>query len=300
MKQSDRLILEKSNLVFLILIFSFALNYSGKTQENPYWQGLSLVNPAIIGSPVDWLYGGYHFSNYDNVISGFNTGVDYEVNPKFGTLGFDLSREEISTQTTTLGQINYAYTLQIKEVGKLSLGVSSGIMSYKFDLSNYLLYPDAEPDPSFSGSLIQKSIRLKTSLGLFYTSGKFDLGTSYFRFDKLKDETDNDVVEPTNTKGNLSLLGAYRFEVAGKLIIEPNILFSYSDKETQTNTGIFFTYNKRLWAGYSNLNLDDLHSIMIGSDIKGKYRIGYSYNFTRLFDRDSLNLHEFLIAIRIR
>lgn len=300
MKQTNRPILKKSYLVFLILTFCVALNYEGKTQENPYWQGLSLVNPAIIGSPADWLYVGYHFSNYDNVISGFNTGVDYEVNPKFGTLGFDFSREEISIQTTTLGQINYAYTLQIKEVGKLSLGVSSGIMSYKFDLSNYSLYPDAEPDPLFSGSSIQKSIRLKTSLGLFYTSEKLDLGTSYFRFDKLKDQTNNNFVELNNSKGSLSFQGAYRFELAEKLIIEPNVLFSYSDEETQTNAGIFFTYNKRLWAGYSNLNLDDLHSIMIGSDIKGKYRIGYSYNFTRLFDRDSLNLHEFLIAIRIR
>jgi len=300
MKQSNRPILKKSYLVFLILMFCIALNYKGKAQENPYWQGLSLVNPAIIGSSADWLYIGYHFSNYDNVISGFNTGVDYEVNPKFGTLGFDFSREEISNQIVTLGQISYAYTLQIKEVGELSLGISSGILNYKFDFSNYSLYPDAEPDPSFSGSFIQKSIRLKTSLGLFYTSEKLDLGTSYFRFDKLKDETDNDFVEPNNTKGNLSLLGAYRFDVAGKLIIEPNILFSYSDEETQTNAGIFFTYNKRLWAGYSNLNFDDLHSIMIGSDINGKYRVGYSYNFTRLFDRNSLNLHEFLIAIRIR
>ncbi|RIH65679.1 hypothetical protein D1164_08455 [Mariniphaga sediminis] len=55
-----------------------------------------------------------------------------------------------------------------------------------------------------------------------------------------------------------------------------------------------------MWGGYNNLNLNDLHSLLIGFDIIKRFRVGYSYTFTKIFNSSGLNMHEFLLGIRLK
>lgn len=296
----------------IFMVFSAPVH----AQDDAYWMGLPTKNPAAIGSPTDWVYGGYFFSNFDNAVSGYSGGIDYQISPKIGTLGFNFDREEFGLERIYQFQLNYAYTFSFFEKGQISVGAAVGVMNYKNDLTQYYSYYEPS-NYDYGGNyygyggytsepldvnLEPVWVHLKSSLGWYFLSDRLDLGMSYSRWDELEDEIndDSDYYSFKSPGGVFSLLGAYRIQVNGKLRVEPNLLLDFEDGNTDTYAGVFFKYRSRFWAGYSSLDFDELHSVMAGCDIKGKYRLGYSYNFPKLFDGDYLNYHEFILAFRLK
>ncbi|WP_423130590.1 type IX secretion system membrane protein PorP/SprF [Gaoshiqia sp. Z1-71] len=272
-----------------------------QSQDDAYWVGLPLKNPAAIGSPTDWVYGGYFFTNSVSDLNGFTAGADYTISPKIGSVGFNFEKEEFSIDDLTFWQLSYAYTASFQEKGSLSIGLGSGHMNYTHNSQRYI--PPSSPYNAFGHYVTESKerVHLKSGLGLFFNSGRFDLGASYTRYDELKNEINDPTLSLLAGPGDVcTLLGAYRFPVSEKLRIEPNLLVDLEKGNTDTCAGVFFKYHECLWAGYNSLNFNDLHAIMLGGDIKGKFRIGYYYSFSKPIDGDSLNLHEFLLSVRIR
>lgn len=277
------------------------LNFQAQSQDDAYWIGLPAKNPAAIGTATDWIYGGYLFSNYGNTFSSYQAGIDYELSPKAGSIGFLFSNNKSNYETTSLYHLSYSYTVPVKELGELSIGVGAGVHNYKNDLRRYRLFPDGEVDPSYENLGVVEWKLLQTGLGLFFNSACFDLGLSYYRYNELKNELNtNPYYSLKEPPGVVTALGAYRFKLGGNLVIEPNLLLEFTDGNTDKYAGVFFKLNERFWAGYNSLNFNDLHSIMAGVDLKRRYRLGYSYSFPRLFEGDYLNMHEFLLAFRIK
>ncbi|WP_423130591.1 type IX secretion system membrane protein PorP/SprF [Gaoshiqia sp. Z1-71] len=283
-------------LILVLTLISVCFVTPAQSQDDAYWVGLPLKNPAAIGSPTDWVYGGYFFTNSVSDLNGFTAGADYTISPKIGSVGFNFEKEEFSIIDLSLWQLSYAYTVSLKEKGRLSVGFGTGILNYKYNLDEYMLEPGSP-----SGLEPEKWVYLKSGLGLFFNAARLDLGMSYARYDELKKEVNHPSYPSWAGPDDVyTLLGAYRFPVSEKLRIEPNLLVDLEKGNTDTYAGVFFKYHERLWAGYSSLDFNDLHSVMLGGDINGKFRVGYHYSFSRLFDSDSLNLHEFLLSVRIR
>ncbi|MCW0482583.1 type IX secretion system membrane protein PorP/SprF [Gaoshiqia sediminis] len=299
MRRISFMLFAKAFCVLVSAIIFMVFSAPVHAQDDAYWMGLPTKNPAAIGSPTDWVYGGYFFSNFDHAISGYSGGIDYQISPKIGTLGFNFDREEYDLLRVCQFQMNYAYTFSFFEKGQMSFGAAVGIMDYKNKLSQYGL--DLF-DPYFSGLDDQVWVHLKSSLGWYFRSDRLDLGMSYSRWDEVKDEINDDsnYYSLEGPGGVFTLLGAYRIHVNGKLRVEPNLVLDFTEGNTDTYAGVFFKYRDRIWAGYSSLDFDDLHSIIAGCDIKGKYRLGYSYNFPKLFDGDYLNYHELILAFRLK
>jgi len=315
-----------AGILIIICLLSNAKAYS---QEGAYWQGLSIKNPAAIGTPSDWVFGSYHFSNLGkltksdkNYLTGFIAGADYKIAPKLGTVGINYTREEMELEVLSLMEINYAYSVPVAK-GVLNLGISAGRKNYKDELSYHLPY-EYSPygyspygyspygygygsyEYNYNGyEITEPGLEdleisfVKTGIGLFYNSTKFDLGISTIRYIELDNNQENEQYSIDYTSNFFTALGAYRFNFAGKMVIEPNLMVDFFENKTDVYPGIFFEYKNMFWAGYSSLNLNDLHSLMLGANIIGRFRLGYSYNFVSLFSNSSLNIHEFMLGIRL-
>jgi type IX secretion system PorP/SprF family membrane protein len=285
----------------ILCLILFVATFQARSQDDAYWIGLPAKNPAAIGTATDWVYGGYLFSNHDNTLSSYQAGIDYELSPKVGSIGFLYTNNKAGYVTASQFQLSYSYTFSVNELGKLSIGVGAGTYNYKNDLRRYKLFQDGEEDPGYENPGVVEWKLLQTGLGLFFNSACFDLGLSYYRYDELKDESNtNSNYSLKEPPGVVTALGAYRFKLGGKFVVEPNLLLEFTDGNTDKYAGVFFKLKERVWAGYNSINFNDLHSVMTGVDLKGRYRVGYSYSFPKLFDGDYLNMHEFLLAVRIK
>ncbi|WP_372933843.1 type IX secretion system membrane protein PorP/SprF [Mariniphaga sediminis] len=283
---------------------------NANSQEKAYWHGISIKNPAAIGSPSDWLFGSYNFSDLgENNLSGFMVGADYEITPQTGTIGLDYIREKFGNEKISILGISYAYSLPLKNLGTLNIGVSTGVRKYETKLASYELIPNPNTSDQYSFNGNNDSFRsfeqtsfinkyVKTGLGLWLQSDKFDLGISYVRLQKLKQKQDADF--EITIPSYFSAMGAYKFSAIKKVAIDPYLMVDFLDGKTDFYPGIFLEYNEFLWGGYNNLNLNDLHSLLIGFDIIKRFRVGYSYTFTKIFNSSGLNMHEFLLGIRLK
>ena len=311
----------------LFLIFSFG----AMAQEGAYWQGLQTKNPAATGTPSDWVFGSYHFSDLEKIVqeenlhlTGFIAGADYNISPEIGTAGVIFASEKMGNENVTQMEFSYTRTLPLNK-GTLSVGVLAGLQNLRTKNSLYSsddpygyggysyegygygygygggYYPqyqynyDSREDDYIEDNIFKS---VKTGVGLFYNSEELDLGISaagYFEIDK----TFENVQHLNYASDFITVLGAYRFLFDEKLVIEPNLMIDFYKDRIDTYSGIFCEFRKQLWAGYSVLNLNDLHSLTLGTNIAKKFRLGYSYSFTDLFDSSGLNLHEFMLGYRI-
>ncbi len=310
-------------LTTLVLAIVFtSIFFNGKAQEKAYWQDMAYYNPAIIGTNSDWLYGIYAFSNHDNILSGFELGADYKLGNYAGTFGVFVNREKVENYSRSLYQLNYSYPIEISSTGILHLGVSGGIVRDKYEevfvgtgygyggygYGGYGGYGEYNPygygyvDPGNfynydTGSIDnnKNSKYIKTNLGAFYISEKFDFGLSYLRFDELEDDIKLDIYEPDNY---LSVQAAYHFHF-DKFVIDPNALINITEEDIDRYIGAFVEYAESVWVGYTNYNTDEVHSLMAGIDIKRKYRLGFQYDFTEKFGDERIRLYSFMLAYRI-
>ena len=301
MKKNHNFSFVNASCVLVLTIILMGMIKPAQSQDDAYWVGLPIKNPAAIGSPTDWFYDGYFFTNEVSDLKGFSAGADFTISPKIGSVGFNFEKEEYSFNDMSFWQLSYAYTVSFQEKGSLSIGLGAGHLNYTYNSAKYI--PPSGPYDAFGHYVAEAKewVHLKSGLGLFFNSGSFDLGLSYTRYDELKNEiSDPAFFSLTDPVDVYTLLGAYRFSVSETLRIEPNLLVDLDNGNTDAYAGVFFKYHERLWAGYNSLDFNDLHSLMLGCDINGKFRLGYHYSFSGLFDDDSLNLHEFLLSVRIR
>ena len=238
------------SLIFLG-IFSFVSITKTHAQEGAYWMRLSVKNPAAIGTPSDWVLGSYNFAN----------------------LGDD---EKLSG----LIDLAYAYTLRFEEKGELNFGVLAGINKYETDLTNYV----SHTDPNFPALENSNTKYFKSGLGMFYNSSKIDIGLSYNLFTELENNlSQNNLYSVNPTKNVFTTVCAYRFIIDERFVIEPNLMLDFYKGETDSNLGLFFNYNDFIWAGYNNLDFENIHSLMLGADINQRFRLGYNITFSKLF-----------------
>ncbi len=292
----------KNKKIVAFLIFCLVIIINVSAQEGAYWQGISVKNPAVIGTPSDWVFGDYLFTNENKLTPGdekgptaLAIGVDYRIAPEIGSFGIIYTKEKNAIEDVVLMEMSYAYSLPLNK-GTLNFGVSGGLWKYKNDFSRYA----DDIDPLFNPNFQQK--HLKAGVGMFYNSDKLDLGISMNRFFELdkNEESDPYSYSSINYTSNLvTVLGAYRFNCFDKLVIEPNLMVDFKDGNTDVFPGVYFEFDEMFWAGYTNLDLNNQHSIILGVDILKRFRAGYSYSFTKIFSSKNGNIHEFLLGIRL-
>lgn len=274
----------KTILIFFIIFLSFQQKSSA--QEGAYWMGLSSKNPALIGTPSDWVWGVAEFAdipNYDDAYNNFALIADYTISPKAGTLGANFIRTHIGDETAFLAELLYAYTLTRKKNRQWSFGASTGIEGQESDYSSY-------------GYGNPKASYLKTNLGTLYRSRKLDLGLSYAFFNELENEYSSGSL----IDNYVTFITAYRFYIKEKFVIEPNLRMDFGGGDNDGYGGIHAEYDNKAWIGYVTTGTNGVRSIYSGADFSKRFRIALKYSFSDYYQFGRTKFYQFTLGYKLK
>uniref|UniRef100_UPI003217EAA7 PorP/SprF family type IX secretion system membrane protein n=1 Tax=uncultured Draconibacterium sp. TaxID=1573823 RepID=UPI003217EAA7 len=287
-------------LAIILLFISFQLKTNA--QEGAYWTGLSFKNPAAISTPSDWIYGSfshlaYDFADYGKESFNLVTGsFDYRISQKAGTIGLDFYHTKFGLESANLVKVNYAYDFKVFEAAILSFGISGGTTFYKNVLSEYQLYPLEPNDPLLNNIQDEHYKTFNGNIGVYFYSERLSAGLSATVQEQISGENNLSIDIPAVFTGVFS----YKIVNTQNFALTPNLMTDYSDKDFSFIPGIFAEYKKTFWAGYQNSDFEDFHSLMLGIDLKQRFRIGYSYSFNDFLKSETLNTHDFLLGFNIQ
>ncbi len=272
-----------SSRITFVLISILLLAFQTKTnaQEGVYWTGLSMENPALIGTPSDWVWGAVSFAdipNYDDGYSNIALYSDCEISPKVGSVGANFTRLSMGKQTAYLAELAYAYTLTAKKNREWNFGASCGTegITTNFESNN------------------AKANYLKTNLGVLYHSRKLDLGLSYGFYNELKNDFAGNMID-----NYVSFITAYRFIIKEKFVIEPNLRMVFMDDDNDGYLGIHFEYLGKAWVNYNWQGVDEIQTYSIGADISKRFRIALNYSYADYFQYGRVNYYKFALGYRL-
>jgi hypothetical protein len=276
-----------STRIALVLLSFLFFSFPSKTnaQEGAYWMGLATENPALIGTPSDWIWGTTSFAdipNYDDGYSNVALYSDYRISPKAGSVGANFLRVSQGINKAYLAEMAYAYTLSMKKNRTWNFGASAGVEGRRFDYSDYN-QSDA------------KANYLKTSLGALYHSRKLDLGFSYGFYNEIESDHTENLVD-----NYVSFMTAYRFIIKEKFVIEPNLrMLFHGEADNDGYLGLHFELLGKAWINYNWQGVDEMQTYSIGADIAKRFRLACNYSFVDYYQYGRANFYQFSLAYKL-
>jgi type IX secretion system PorP/SprF family membrane protein len=272
------------NLIQIKLLFIscfLLLSCFSNAQQEPtstlFWNNLIQTNPAMTGAVykhaanVTWKdyrlkkeyaitpYQQTIYANYSAKIERINSGI-----------GASYRYDSRSGQEFQTGLLSYAYHIPIKSLF-LSIGVSGGIktLNYHYPSSSNPALVNHTYSPVFT-----------SDFGIALRHEKWNVGISTTQWNgpilRMKDSLDyNYKLAP-----HFWLFGDYRFTLGEKWSITPRVQFVTDNIYIHSNIQVLATWKENLWFGVGVQHRINGSSILvspiIGYDIKGRFRLGYT------------------------
>jgi len=282
----------------IILILSFFIGNSYAQQEaqfTMYWNNYSSYNPAATGlfnkhyaalnARTQWT----HFEGAPKTISAIydfkwtkiNSGLG--IGYVYGQLGFEKNNEI---------NLNYSYQFDLKKDRILSSGISLGFLRKSIDFSKFVAIDNN--DPLLISNPIKTDFFFNIAFGLMYKTPHLLIGLSGAKLN----ESESDKLNYKN-KAHYYISCTYNSSIGRNIIIKPGFILKSDIASTQVEINFMTVYKNRYWAGLTYRKADAV-GFMAGIDIKGKYRIGYSYDYTiSILKNYSRGSHEVVLALMI-
>jgi type IX secretion system PorP/SprF family membrane protein len=207
-------------------------------------------------------------------------------------LGGHLINEAIGPTKWTAAYFDFAYRLKLGK-GKLSFGLSSGLVNYNMSLSQSDYKDPGEAFPN--QNLGQKTV-FDAGAGFYYFNNSFYIGgsithlnnpslyNSTYYFTNSSSTKDTSTINFSLRAHSFLYLGK-GFQVNENFIINPSILFKNDDPKRVASFDLNcnFLVRKKLWLGVSYRNGYGLVGIVQYS-VTEQLKVGYSYDrgFNRL------------------
>jgi type IX secretion system PorP/SprF family membrane protein len=199
-------------------------------------------------------------------------------------IGGHLIAENIGPTTWTAAYIDLAYRFKLGR-GKLSFGVSGGLVNYNINVSQLNYKDPGEPILNYSGPRNAFDV----NAGFYYHSQSFYIGGSATHINSPNLYKDNSTVYIANIPKNASLyfsLQSHYFLYAGKgFRINDDLVFNPSIMVKAIGTGLMpsvdlnanFLLKNRVWlgvsarSGYGFVGLFQIY-------VTDKFKVGYAYD----------------------
>jgi type IX secretion system PorP/SprF family membrane protein len=279
----------------LIILFCTAVSTFCSAQQEPqftmYWNNYSLQNPAATG---------LFYKQYASV-SGRNQWVGFPGNPQTISMLYDYKLTKIKSgvgincfanqqglEKNKNVNINYSYHIQFKRGSILSTGIAIGVLQKTIDYSHVIL---STPDPLIPASTMTGNI-FNINAGMMYKTQHFLLGLGVTQLNEGVAKK----LSFQNTR-EFFATSSYTIFIAQYFSIKPSFyLKSARGGTTSLDINLLTTYDNKYWVGLT-YRTSDAVAVMAGIDIKGKYRIGYSYDYTTSEMKNySWGSHEVVLA----
>lgn len=281
------------NILIIFLSFIGHCYAQQEPQFTMYWNNYSLQNPAATGL----------FNKQFASVSGRDQWVGFPGNPQTISFVYDYKLTKINSglginylggqlglEKNNKININYSYQIQFKKNRILSIGLAVGGAQKTIDYSKLIF---STPDPLFPSNKVTANV-LNVNLGAMYKTPHFLIGLGVTQLN----EPEFQKLFFKNTK-NYFLTCAYDISIGQYFKVKPGFYVKSDLSATQIDFNLITRYNKRYWVGLT-YRISDAVAVMAGIDIKGKYRIGYSYDYTTsTIKNHSSGSHEVILALML-
>lgn len=265
------------NLKSIIFLLAVIVTSIVAAQQDPlltnYWNNLSFINPGATGLFYKHQAAVNYRNQWDKVNGAPNTliaGYNAKIDKIHGGIGFNYQYETIGYNQAHRLDLNYGYHFNLGNNRIISAGISLGTM--RLDVDADWIPPSTGPDPLLPTNYTQYS--LLSNIGAIYKGNELSLGISSTQF--LAVEIKDANYTPSR---HYNFFAAYDLLLGKKFVLKPQILVRTDLNYFSADYNLIAKYNNRYWAGVFHRTSDAI-GFSAGWDIKEKYRVGYSFDFT--------------------
>ncbi len=279
----------KYSLILAVLFFTCVSKKSYGQQDAQYTQYIYntiSVNPAYAGSRGVLSIVGLHRSQWVG-LDGAPRTLTLSANTPIGRknkvgLGVSIIRDEIGPVDETYLNVDFSYTINTSEIGKLSFGLKAGgnLLNINFnELSRFDIN-----DPNFEESIDNK-FSPNIGVGLYYHTDKYYIGLSAPNILETEHFDESSTVDNNNSSSfiakervNYYLIAGYAFDINQDLKFKPTILTKVvSGAPLQVDLSANFLINQKLTLG-AGYRWSAAISALIGFQISDSMMVGFSYD----------------------
>ncbi len=276
-------------LLILILLGSFSSKAQQDPQYTQYMYNTQVVNPAYAGNREALSFGLLYRTQWVNFGDGRpNTGT-FTVNSPVGYnmgLGLSVVSDRIGPAVETNFNIDYSYSIQTSETGKLSFGLKAGLDILDVDFSKLNLPRDVYNDPYFQNNIDNK-LQPQIGAGVYYNTEKFYVGLSVPNFLTTKHFDESSIEDLQNIQAETTakermhyfLIAGYVFDLSDNLKFKPATLFKMvSGSPLQADVSANFLLYDRVTLGAA-YRWSAAMSGMVGFQATDNIFIGFGYDY---------------------
>ena len=291
------------NVRWVLLICILAISITSMAQQEPmysqYMFNMLNINPAYAGSRGLSTATALYRNQWVGIQGAPQTSsfsFDAPIKEKKIGLAVQLYDDRLGIERSTGLKASYAFRIQLRESGTLSLGIQAGVLNYR---ANYSEVRTFQPnDPAFSQNI--NGILPSAAAGIYYNSDNFYVGISTPALLKTKISSDNSVDISSVTQRDLHLYFTTGFvlPLSEALVMKPSLLV-----KAVSGAPVQFDLNANIWIqnaiafGFS-YRTGDSYVGMVELQLSKQLRLGYAYDKT-FSDLGNLNTgtHELMLRM---
>ena len=291
------------NVRWFLLICILAISITSKAQQEPmysqYMFNMLNINPAYAGSRGLATSTALYRNQWVGIQGAPQTAsfsFDAPIKEKKIGLGVQLYDDRLGIERSTGLKASYAFRIQLRESGTLSLGIQAGVLNYR---ANYSEVRTFQPnDPSFNQNI--SGFLPSAAAGIYYNSDKFYVGISTPALLKTKISSDNNVDVTSVTQRDLHVYFTTGFvlPLSEDLMFKPSLLVkAVSGAPVQLDLNANIWIQNAIAFGFS-YRTGDSYVGLVELQLSKQLRLGYAYDKT-FSDLGNLNTgtHELMLRM---
>ncbi len=281
--------------LLIILIVGLVVQTSYSQQDAQYTQYMYntlSINPAYAGSRDVFSFVGLYRSQWvglDGAPTTYTASMHTPTGKRVG-LGLNIVRDEIFISEETYVDIDFSYTLDISERGKLALGLKGG--AHLLDVNSNRANTGAEngSDPG-SEIFIDNKFSPQVGIGAYYYTDKFYLGLSAPNILETEhfDESNNSNNSSSTAKEkiNFYLITGYAFDLNDDFKFKPALLTKLvKGAPLQVDVSANFLIKEKITLGAA-YRWSAAFSGIVGFQVSDRLMLGFAY------DRETTELQQY-------
>ncbi len=291
----------KKYITYFLLITTTVAYAQQDPQYSQYMFNQVVINPAYLGSKDAINVTGLFRKEWVNVNGSpqtTNFSIAAPLKAKKIGIGGHIVQETIGPKQWMSAYLDYCYRVKLGK-GKLSFGLSTGVVSFNFNTAKLDLSDKYEP--TLYSSATQRAIKFDMAAGLYYYSRSFFAGLSatHLNSPKLISTTSNSgqTVNFYNLQPHFMLTMGKAFSINQNLVFSPSVLVkTVMGKQVSADLNANFLIREKIWLGVSCRS--SLTAVVLAQFlVTDKLKIGYSYDYgLKGIARTSYGSHEIMMS----
>lgn len=288
----------KRYLTFIFFLSTFVLVAQQEPIFTQFWNNYSYINPATAAIDTKHQAAIQYRNQWDGVNGAPNTLMatyNYAINRNHA-VGFNYMFGTIGNSTLNNGMLNYNYRVHFSDsiLHFLSIGAGIGVGKIQYDYSTFIS-SQLPSDPFYPTNTTYP----KLNVGVAYRYKNFFAGVGSTQV------TESFFARSQSGYGynparHYYLMSSYNFMVTDAFWLKPQVLLRTDAVKLSADLNLLATLYKNYSLGFS-YRVNDALGFIAQVDIMGRYRIGYSYDYTMsLLNGISKGSHEITLGFQLK